>query len=74
MFFGLPPLIVSYMCGSSRAPFVLGRYLILLDKFLEDFSSQEIEAVTMPTLEEVRAAMDARGTQWVQQALAIDTG
>ena len=55
-------------------PSILGRYLILLDKFLEDFSSQEIEAVTMPTLEEVRAAMDARGTQWVQQALAIDTG
>ena len=26
--------------------------------------------MTMPTLEEVRATLDARGSQWVQQALA----
>ena len=57
--------IILMACSS-----VLGRYLILLDKFLADLSPQEIEAVVMPTLEEVRDAMDARGTQWVQQALA----
>ena len=55
-------------------PSVLGRYLILLDKFLENCSPQEIEALTMPTLEEVRAAMDAHGTQWVKQALAANPG
>ena len=55
-------------------PLALGRYLILLDKFLEDLSPQEIEAVTIPTLDEVRTAMDAQGTQWVQQALAIVPG
>ena len=43
-------------------PSVLCRYLILLDKFLEDRSPQEIEALTMPTLEEVREALDAQGT------------
>ena len=56
--------IILIACSS-----VLGRYLILLDKFLADLSPHEIEAVVMPTLEEVRDAMDARGTQWVQQAL-----
>ena len=52
---------------------VLCRYLILLDKFLENRSPQEIEALTMPTLEEVREALDAQGAQWVQQALAANT-
>ena len=42
---------------------VLCRYLILLDKFLTELSPQEIEAVEMPTLEEVREALDARGTR-----------
>ena len=51
---------------------VLCRYLILLDKFLAELPPQEIEAVEMPTLEEVREALDARGTQWVRQALATE--
>ena len=55
-------------------PSVLCRYLILLDKFLENRSPQEIEALTMPTLEELREAFDAQGAQWVQQALAANTG
>ena len=53
---------------------LLGRYLILLDRFLADFTPQEIEAMTMPTLEEVRATLDARGSQLVQQALASVPG
>ena len=57
--------IILIACSS-----VLGRYLILLDKFLADLSPQEMEAMVMPTLEEVRDAMDARGAQWVRQALA----
>ena len=63
--------IVSFMMLIA-CPSVLGRYLILLDKFLADFSPQEVEALTMPTLEEVRATMDASGTQWVQQALTAN--
>ena len=55
-------------------PSTLGRYLILLDKFLTYFAPQEIEALNMPTVEEVRAAVDARGTQWVQRPLATNTG
>ena len=47
---------------------------MLLDKFLEDMSPQEIEAVTMPTLDELHATMDAQGAQWVQQALAAAPG
>ena len=54
-------------------PSVLGRYLVLLDEFVADLSPQEVEALEMPTLEEVRAAIDARGTQWMQQALAVDS-
>ena len=53
---------------------VPGRYLILLDKFLAEIPPQEIGAVVMPTLEEVREALDARGTQWVEQALATAQG
>ena len=53
---------------------VPGRYLILLDKFLAEIPPQEIGAVVMPTLEEVREALDARDTQWVQQALATARG
>ena len=52
----------------------LDRYLILLDKFLEELSPQEVEAATIPTLEELHAAMDAQGAQWVQQALAAAPG
>ena len=62
-------MIVSFMMLIA-CPSVLGRYLIMLDKFLADLSPQEFEALVMPTLEEIRATMDARGTQWVQQALA----
>ena len=47
---------------------------MLLDKFLEDMSPREIEAATIPTLEEVQTEMDAQGAQWVQQALATDPG
>ena len=64
---------VSFL-SLMACPSVLCRYLILLDKFLENRSPQEIEALTMPTLEEVREALDAHGTQWVQQALAASTG
>ena len=46
----------------------------MLDKFLENMSLQEIEAATIPTLEELRATMDEEGTQWVQQALATTPG
>ena len=53
---------------------VLCRYLILLDKFLEDRSPREIEALTMPTLDELREAFDEQGAQWIQQALAANTG
>ena len=53
---------------------VLCRYLILLDKFLEDRSPQEIEALTMPTLDELRETFDEQGAQWIQQALAANTG
>ena len=35
---------------------------------------QEIEAMVMPSLEEVSATMDSRGSQWVQQALAPNRG
>ena len=52
----------------------IDRYLILLDKFLEDVSPQEIEAATIPTLYELQADMDAQGAQWVQQALAAAPG
>ena len=45
-------------------PSVLGRYLFLLDEFVANLSPQEVEALEMPTLEEVRAAIDARGTHW----------
>ena len=51
-----------------------GRYLFLLDEFVADLSPQEVEALVMPTLEEVRASIDARGTQWMQQALAGNSG
>ena len=47
---------------------------MLLDKFLEDMSPREIEAATIPTLEELRATMDEEGAQWVQQALATTPG
>ena len=30
--------------------------------------------MVMPSLEEVRATMDSRGSQWVQQALAPNRG
>ena len=46
----------------------------MLDEFLTEFSPQEIEALDMPTLEEVRAAVDTRGTQCVQRSLATNTG
>ena len=62
-------MIVSFMMLMA-CPSVPGRYLILLDEFLADFSPQEVEALTMPSLEEVRATRDARGTQGVQQVLA----
>ena len=47
---------------------------MMLDKFLENMSLQEIEAATIPTLEELRATMDEEGAQWVQQALATTPG
>ena len=47
---------------------------MLLDKFLEDMSPREIEAATIPTLDELHATMDAQGAQWVQQALAAAPG
>ena len=47
---------------------------MLLDKFLEDMSPREIEAATIPTLEEIHATMDEQGAQWVQQALAAAPG
>ena len=46
----------------------------MVDKFLENMSLQEIEAATIPTLEELRATMDEEGAQWVQQALATTPG
>ena len=47
---------------------------MMLDKFLENMSLQEIEAATIPTLEELHATMDEEGAQWVQQALATTPG
>ena len=46
----------------------------MLDKFLENMSLQEIEAATIPSLEELRATMDEEGALWVQQALASTPG
>ena len=46
----------------------------MLDKFLENLSPLEVEAATIPTLEELHAEMDAQGAQWVQQALAAAPG
>ena len=65
--------LVSFRLLIARHSF-LGRYLILLDRFLADSTPQEIEAMTMPTLEEVREALDARNSQLVQQALASVPG
>ena len=47
---------------------------MLLDKFLENMSPQEIEAATIPTLDELHSTMDEQGAQWVQQALAAAPG
>ena len=47
---------------------------MLVDKFLEDMSPRDIEAATIPTLEELQSEMDAQGAQWVKQALASDPG
>ena len=67
-------MVVSLIGVSSLLLFaclsVLRRRLVLMDEFVADLSPQEVEALEMPTLEEVRAAIDARGPQWMQQALA----
>ena len=47
---------------------------MLLDKFLGGMSPRDIEAATMPTLEELQAEMDEQGAQWVKEALASDPG
>ena len=48
----------------------LGRYLTLLDRFLEGIPPQDIEAITILTLEEVSQSLGAQDALWVDQALA----
>ena len=48
----------------------LGRYLSLLDRFLEGIPPQDIEAVTIPTLEEVSQTLGAQDALWIDRALA----
>ena len=47
---------------------------MLLDKHLDGMALRDIEAATMPTLEELQAEMDEQGAQWVKEALASDPG
>ena len=46
------------------------RYLTLLDRFLEGIPPQDIEAITIPTLEEVSQTLGAQDALWVDRALA----
>ena len=48
----------------------LGRYLTLLDTFLEGIPPQDIEAITIPTLEKVSQSLGAQDALWVDHALA----
>ena len=59
-------------CGVRLTTFYLasGRYLFLLDEFLEELSPQGIEATTLPTLDGLRSALSEQGLQRVQQARA----
>ena len=47
---------------------------MLLDKHLDGMALRDIEAATMPTLEELQAEMDEQGAQWVKDALATHPG
>ena len=42
----------------------------LLDEFLAQIPPEDIPAIVMPTLEEVRQTMDAQGADWVDRTLA----
>ena len=47
----------------------LGRYLTLMDRFLEGIPPQDIKAITIPTLEEVSQTLGAQDALWVDRAL-----
>ena len=47
-----------------------GRYLTLLDRFLEGIPPQDIESIAIPTLEEVLQTLGAQDALWVDRALA----
>ena len=46
------------------------RYLTLLDRFLEGIPPQDVEAIEIPSLEEVSQSVGAQDALWVDRALA----